>query len=276
MNQNKIEFTSSSKAVLIPYLLDNSYDKPFILVIPGGGYDHYGKKEQDTICEFFNSKGFSSALLLYTLAPFKFPDALMDLAQCVAYIREKSNEWKIDEHKLILCGFSAGGHLSASLGCFWNSPLLKNISLNGKNLLPQDIRPDGLCLCYPVISSDKKICHEKSILRLTENLSEEECKFLCDKTETKGSLLPKELIRDALSLEKHVSKDFPKTFMWHTVQDKAVPAENTIEFAKALKEKNIDFEYHLFAEGEHGLSLAKGTSAESWTDLFISFSKKFD
>ncbi len=266
---NRIQFTQSSDAYLIPFILDNTKAKsPFILVVPGGGYNHYGTKEQETIAQFFNSKGFSSAVLYYTLSPFKFPDALVDLAQAVAFIRQNADKWNIDSQKICLCGFSAGGHLCASLGCYYNSPLLKDLTLNNEKLTAADIRADSLCLCYPVISADKKICHEGSIKCLTENLTQEECLTLCKQTNTDSAN-----IRDVVSLEKHVSKDFPKTFMWHTRTDKAVPAENTLRFAQSLKEAGVDFEYHLFKEGDHGLALAEGSKAEIWTSLFLNWNK---
>lgn len=274
---DKIQFTKTSDAYLIPFLLHNADKKnPFILVVPGGGYNHYGKKEQETIAQFFNSKGYSSAVLYYTLSPFKFPDALFDLAQAVTFIRKNADKWNIDSTKICLCGFSAGGHLCASLGCYWNSPLLKDLTLNNEKLNSDDIRPDSLCLCYPVISADKEICHEGSINALTENLTSEECLILCEQTGTKNpdNKTPKELIRDAVSLEKHVSPSFPKTFMWHTRTDKAVAAENTLRFAESLKKAGIDFEYHLFHEGDHGLALAEGTKAETWTSLFLNWNKE--
>ena len=273
MNHEKIELCPSSKARIAPYILENQKKNPFILVVPGGGYNHFGKKEQETIALFWNSLGFSSAVLYYTLAPFKFPEALFDLARAVAFIKKNSDEWNIDPQKIYLCGFSAGGHLCASLGCFWNTPLLQNLTLDGKILLPEQIRPDALCLCYPVISADKKICHEGSIQRLTENLTEAERIELCKKTFTQNpeNKNSEELIRDAVSLEKHISKDFPKTFVWHTRTDNAVPAENTLIFAKSLKDAGIEFEYHLFKEGEHGLALAENTPAQLWPQMFVNF-----
>jgi acetyl esterase/lipase len=272
MNCSKIEFTSSSSASLTPYLLSSSKaDNPFILVVPGGGYDHYGHKEQDDICRFFNEKGFSSAVLHYTLSPFKFPDALFDLALAVAYIKQNSDIWKIDKTKITVMGFSAGGHLCASLGCFYNSPLLENLKLNGKQLNPSDFKPHSLCLCYPVISSKKEICHEGSILRLTENLTENDIKQLCTLTRTQQSENFTEDARRAVSLEEHVNADFPPVFIWHTNEDKAVKSENTLLFALALKSKEIDFEYHLFEKGEHGLALAQDTQAGIWPELFINW-----
>lgn len=269
MNCEKIELSTASGVSIIPFILEkpakSNSRNPFILVVPGGGFTHFGQKEQESVAQFWNSKGFSSAVLYYTLAPFKFPDALFDLSRAVAFIREKSDEWNIDKDRIYLCGFSAGGYLCAALGCWWNSPLLKSGGFN-----PEQIKPDALCLCYPVISADKAICHEGSIQHLTENLSEEECIRICELTSTQiqDSDNPKEKIREALSLERHVGSDFPRTFIWHTEEDKSVPPQNTLRLAESLMNKGICFEYHLFEKGLHGLSLAQDTPAHVWTEMF--------
>lgn len=275
MNCDKIELDSSSKAFMVPYLLKNqdSEKVPFMLVVPGGGYNHFGKKEQESIALFWNSMGFSSAVLYYTLAPCKFPQPLFDLARAVAFVRKNAENWKIDSEKIWLCGFSAGGHLCATLGSFWNTPLLKDIIMEEKHLSPEEFCPDGLCLCYPVISAERKICHEGSILRLTENLTEAECEQVCSQTLTENpdGKPFKELVRDAVSVEKHISKTFPKTFVWHTLEDQAVPAENTLVLAESLKQTGVVFEYHLFKSGQHGLALAEETPAQVWPQLFMNF-----
>ena len=61
---------------------------------------------------------------------------------------------------------------------------------------------------------------------------------------------------DLLSLEKHVPADFPPTFLWTTFEDEAVPMQNTLLMAWALREQNIPYELHIFPEGQHGISLA--------------------
>lgn len=244
-----------------PFLIDSDKELPFVIVVPGGGYNHYGTKEQDSIALHFNKSGFHSAVLHYSIAPTKFPQPLVDLANAVKEVRNNAAEWKVDPSKIILCGFSAGGHLCASLGCWWNSPLLKKYGFNS-----EEIKPDYLCLCYPVISSDKEICHEGSILRLTENLSAEEEKELCTLTQSKSA-------RDAVSIETHVNADFPPVFMWHTREDQAVHPENTLRMAMALQKNNIEYEYHLFAAGPHGLALAENTQAQCWTELFCNWLK---
>lgn len=280
MDIKKIEFLPDSKADLQPFILkkSNTTKTPFILVVPGGGYNHYGKKEQDIIAEHWNSLGFSSAVLHYSLENFSFVRALKDLALAVAFVRKNAQDWNIDEKKIFLCGFSAGGHLSASLGAYWNTPLLQNLSLNGQKLKPKDIFPNALCLCYPVISTNSKICHKGSVQKLTENLSQEESEKILSLLEKPNSKKPSKAgdsylkrLKTAFSIEKNVDLDFPKTFMWHTLQDKAVPPENTLRFANALAKAGVYFEYHLFTQGEHGLSLAQGTPAAQWSNLFINW-----
>ncbi|MGB8453916.1 MAG: prolyl oligopeptidase family serine peptidase [Anaerocolumna sp.] len=64
-----------------------------------------------------------------------------------------------------------------------------------------------------------------------------------------------------MSLEKQVTEDTPRTFIWHTFPDDCVPAENSLLFVMALKEKNIPTEFHLYPVGGHGLGLATRETA---------------
>ena len=124
-----------------------------------------------------------------------------------------------DGAPIFVCGFSAGGHLAATLGVHW-----KALGLS---------RPDGLILCYPVITAEEGLCNAESIRSIA---GEEQRAFF--------------------SLEKHVSADTPPTFLWHTAEDHSVPVENSLMFATALKRWGVPFEMHIYPFGEHGLSLA--------------------
>ena len=263
-----------SKATLTTYILEN-YPKfsaervrPLVLVIPGGGYSHFGEREQEAVAVKMNSLGFHAAILHYTLAPMRFPEALCDAANAVALIRENAEKWHVDSSKIILCGFSAGGHLAASLGCFWKSDFLQNYVAHKC----EEIRPNFLVLCYPVVTSDEKYCHAGSIKNVIGSISDEESEKICKS-------LGKNSIREVVSIEKNISGDFPPTFIWHTLKDEAVPAKNTLLLASALYENGIECEYHLFNRGKHALALATeetanpdGTNAEKecavWPELF--------
>ena len=258
------------------YILEKTDDpqtsaRPFILVVPGGGYDHYGRHEQEQIALKMNSFGFSSAVLHYSLKPTKFPQPLLDAAQAVSFIRKNSEKWNINPDKIILLGFSAGGHVAASLGAYWNSNLISAFS----ELSPQEIKPNALILSYPVITADKDFCHSGSINALLENLSEDEKKNLLKITNSEN-------LRDVVSIEKHITKDFPPSFIWHTLADKAVPPENTIFMIQALRHANIEFEYHLFSRGQHGLALscaqtsnADGSNSEKECEIWPELMKNW-
>ena len=97
----------------------------------------------------------------YSVAPSRFPTAVKELALAVALVREHSQEWHVDPERIFVCGFSAGGHLACSLGVFWNREFLwKSL---GKE--PEQIRPNGMILGYPVISSGP-FAHVGSFKRL--------------------------------------------------------------------------------------------------------------
>jgi acetyl esterase/lipase len=77
---------------------------------------------------------------------------------------------------------------------------------------------------------------------------------------------------DMFSLEKHVHDKVPPTFIWHTSEDDAVPAENSLRYALSLAEKKVPYELHLYEKGFHGLGLGtianrKFFHVRSWPSL---------
>lgn len=224
-------------AQLETYFLSNSASidpqrtRPTVLICPGGAYEKTSDREAEAVAIRMCARGFHACVLRYSVAPVRYPAALLQLAKSVAWLRKHSGEYHIDPEKIVLCGFSAGGHLAASLGVFWNS------SLPGEKagLFGEDIRPNRLLLCYPVISSGT-FAHRGSF----ENLLGRDCT---------------EEDRRKQSLELWVNRDTPPSFLWHTVTDETVPVENSMMFAQALKKAGVSFEMHLYPRGGHGLSL---------------------
>ncbi len=210
--------------------------RPALVVCPGGGYEYCSDREAEPIALAFASRGFQACVLQYPCGEnHHFPEQLCALAHTVAWLRENAGRLHLDANRIAVAGFSAGGHLAASLGVFWNAPFLAKET----GLLPESMRPDRLVLGYPVISGEPGIAAEPSMRSL---LGQEPCED------------PKE--REFVSLEKHVTAQVPPTFLWHTYPDATVPVENSLYFALALRKAGVPFEAHIYSVGGHGLSLA--------------------
>lgn len=212
-----------------PALMNN--ERPMIIICPGGGYNHVSDREGEMLAMQFLAAGFHAAVLRYSVAPAIFPTQLKELAKAVALVRSCAEQWHVIKDKIIIQGSSAGGHLAASYGCFW-----KNRELFSE--LPDSdiefIKPNGLILSYPVITSGE-YAHQGSFEALLGVFYD--------------------TYKQTVSLELQVNENTPKTFLWHTLEDASVPVENTILFMQALKKNNIPFECHIYPKGIHGLSL---------------------
>ena len=263
--QIKIQVEGSGKDVCLEtYILGDVMDgarnrkTPLVLICPGGGYAMTSNREAEPIALQFNSMGYQAAVLRYSCAPAVYPTALCEVAQSVKLIREHAEDWNVDAEKIIVMGFSAGGHLAASYGVFWNESWLTEKMQCDKQLL----KPNGLVLCYPVISSKEEIAHQDSIKNLL------------------GESYPE--MKEQVSLEDKEGKHTPKTFLWHTFTDPVVPFWNSFRFAEALGKAGVPMEYHLYPQGGHGLSLANEQTAneegkgvekvcQSWVPLLRSW-----
>lgn len=232
----------SEGAYMLTYFWEESRElypgqkRPVILICPGGAYRMTSDREAEAIAIRFMSMGYHTAVLRYSVSPARYPVALHQLAKAVSILRERSEEWFIRPEQVVVMGFSAGGHLAASLGMFWNQGEITN----ALELAPEQIRPNGMILCYPVITSGA-FGHEESFRNLLGERYEE--------------------LREQMSLEKQVSKDTPKTFIWHTFEDTVVVPENSLFFVQAMKKAGIPVEYHLFPEGNHGIGLGNELTA---------------
>lgn len=219
---------------LTTYVLDDPLEinrkRGAVLICPGGGYAFCSAREAEPIALNFNAAGYHAFVLDYSVAPHVFPDALCEASDSMRIIREHAEEWNVDKDKIAVCGFSAGGHLAASLATLWNTE--KAVKCDDKMN-----KPNAAILCYPVLTSGEK-AHRGSF----ENL-------LGENKDNKEML-------EYLSLEKRVSKDTPPTFLWHTYTDDGVPVENSLMFADALRKNDVPFEMHIYPKGGHGLSLA--------------------
>ena len=184
-------------AHVVFYILDTPGEKlwiqkrPFVILCPGGGYERTSFREGEPIAMYFLGKGYHVAILRYSTAPAVFPAALLELGRTMALIHENGEKWKADTDQIFVQGCSAGGHLAGTLGTMWQEPFLAQ-KLHVK---AEDLRPAGLLLCYPVISSKEGVAHEGSFRALLGDRYEAE--------------------KEKLSLEDRVGEETPPCFLWH-------------------------------------------------------------
>lgn len=208
---------------------------PAVLIFPGGGYDYCSDREADPVALRFMGLGIASFVLRYSCVKKKFPTALLEALSALKYIRENADSFFVDPNKISVMGFSAGGHLAASVSNFYHD---KDI-LSVLNATENEVKPNKSVLCYPVITSGS-FTHESSILNLLADGGDEN-------------------LRKKLSLETQVSDKTPETFLWHTADDGCVPIENTLYYMTALSKHKIPFEAHIYEWGGHGMSLCDET-----------------
>ena len=226
--------------------------RPAVIVCPGGGYRYTSTRESESIAMQYLAAGMQAFVLYYHCAPAVFPCALLELAKSVSIVRSHAAEWNIDPDKILVVGFSAGGHLAASIGCFWNQEFV----YGPLGLTAEDIRPNGNILGYPVITSGE-FAHRGSFDMLCAGLDQE--KYL-----------------ELTSLEKQAGAQNPPTFIWHTNEDQAVPVENSFLYTAALRKAKVPVEFHMYAHGWHGLSLANEETKcdkDGWMGLSITWIK---
>ncbi len=264
--------------------------RPAVVVCPGGGYAFCSDREAEPVVMQFLSMGYHCFCLYYSVAPENhFPVSIWEAAKAVAIVREHSEEWLVDPEQIYICGFSAGGHLACSLGMFWN----RKFVWEPLGLTAEQVRPDGMILGYPVISSGP-FAHRGSfecLLRTEgQKMTAEEYfrKYVgplagaagavhvaeltgtpdqdggtgltavgmgCTEEESRGTM------EDFVSLELRVTKDSPRAFLWHTFTDGSVPVENSLFLASALRRCGVNVEMHIFPQGGHGLSLANAETS---------------
>lgn len=230
-----------------------------LVIIPGGGYSHivYDKESEEIIPTFIN-KGYTLFILTYRLPGGGHAEGsdvcLADAQQAMRIIREQNKNLKLDV--LGVMGFSAGGHVAASLGLKYDKQVLHKPN---NELDTISARPDFMILMYPVISMEEPFCHlgsRKQLLGDSPSLAH----------------------LSEYSLDNQVRSETPRTLLIHAVDDKDVPCENSMLFFKSLKALSIPTEMHLFENGEHGFSLrnTKNLPVNIWPNLVDNWILKKD
>ncbi len=204
---------------------------PTVVVLAGGGYVNRVDHEGEAVAKFYQDRGMNAFVVHYRLAPYAFPAALMDVQRAIKILKKNADLYKVDENRLFVIGFSAGGHLATCVAT------MEDHAKIGDEY--DDVSPSvsGVILGYPVTSA------------LEEDGPVTECVAqLTDRSRA---------AREALTTYRLVNEKTPPCFIWHTSEDEGVDVTHSLKFADALHRHKIPVEMHIFPKGRHGLGLAK-------------------
>jgi len=226
---------------------------PAVIICPGGGYAKQAYEHEGTeVAQWLNQLGINAFVLKYRLPdeetstnPTYVP--LMDAQRAIQYVKTFATKLNVDENKVGIMGFSAGGHLAASCTNLTDpvDPALGDAP----------IKPDFSILLYPVISMKDELTHVGSRNNLMGNK-------------------PSDQLVNKFSMEEQVSDQTPITFICHAKDDQAVVVRNTEAYAAALMEHNIPAEVHILESGGHGFGMRQDSPAFIWTELLKQWLKQ--
>ena len=230
-----------------------------VIVCPGGSYSWLDYNTEGTmVAQWLCQNGIAAFVLRYPVqgkfqyvthsrllfGGHKHPDMIHDLQRAIVHVREHATEYRINPHRVGAMGFSAGGHLVMSAAEFFTS---------------QADRPDFVAPIYPVVSMSAKATHKRSR------------RALLGETGKRNSVL-----RDSLSLEKHVPADCPPVFLVNCLDDHVVKPQNAILLDSALTARGIPHRYLQYHTGGHGFGASdtKGTAeSRQWRAEFLKWLK---
>lgn len=225
----------NSEAYLEVYIADKVGDRMrnALLVIPGGAYSRVcSDREGEPIAMAFMPYGFNAFVLHYSAGKKAFPSHLIEASLAMKHIRDNAERYGIDSKNVFVVGFSAGGHLAASLGTMWHrKEIYDSVDMDyGYN------RPLGMMLIYPVVSYKYPQAHSFNNLLMEKEPSEEKLKDC--------------------SIECNVSEKTCPAYIVHTYSDTVVPVKHSLCLAEALENNGVEFELHIYPDAPHGFALA--------------------
>jgi acetyl esterase/lipase len=228
--------------------------KTGVVVAPGGGYEHLSMGYEGVdIAHWLNARGVAAFVLTYRLGPkYHYPVELEDAQRAIRIVRANAAEYGVEEDHVGMWGFSAGGHLTATVGTHFDAG-----NAGASDAAEQEgSRPDFLILAYPVITLEGPYVHGGSK------------KYLLGDD-------PDPALLASLSAQTQVTKDTPPTFLFATTDDKTVPVMNSVMFYEALVKVGVPVEMHLFQHGSHGVGLAPANpELNVWPDLLAKWMRE--
>lgn len=245
------------------YYVDNPSMKAFwpdpvvangtsVVIFPGGGYVRLAiDKEGYELAHWMSLRGVTAFVVKYRMQEYGFPAPLLDGQRAVRLVRKNAKDWGLDPTKIGVIGFSAGGHVAASVATRPDFAADKT-----DPLLSVSARPDFAVLGYPVITLEGESAHSGSRKALLgEN--------------------PDATLVHENSLQYQVKAAVPPVFMFHGVADQVVPVANSLMFFNEVLKFNKQSELHLYQSNIHGVGMVQGQgSISTWTQALEAWMKQ--
>ncbi len=225
-----------------------------VLVLPGGGYTNLSMvNEGSAEAKFFNEHNIAAFVLRYRHAPrYHYPIPIIDAQRAMRVVRSNAEAWHIDPNKIGILGFSAGGHLAASVSTMYDSGPKLDAPYVADAIDALSSKPNFTLLLYPVIDfTDDAVAHKGSRTAMTQD---------------------EKSLYELLSPQKHVTHDTPPTFLVQGTNDRTVPVMNSILYYEACLKAGVPAEMHILENGPHGFGMGltqNDDEIKSWPDQAI-------
>ena len=263
--------SESHKVLLYPYpAADSLRSDVAVIICPGGSYFWLDMKNEGfAVASWLQSQGINAFVLKYrTAGIFDFlhgvrvafrgrrhPDMITDAQRAIRWVRGNAGRYGIDSAKVGVMGFSAGGHLAMSAACFHDTDFA-----SGSPAADGSLRPSFVVPVYPVVTMSGDCVHKRSRRGLLGEDHTSDC-----------------IMRDSLSLEKHIPADCPPVFIVNCADDPVVDSRNSVLLDSALVAAGVQHTYVRYERGGHGFGVsdaAGSPESRQWKHEFIKWLKK--
>lgn len=190
---------------------------PGAMMCPGGAY--VGLSSEEGMAMSFVGMGYHAFVLYYSIGlRCAWPQPVVEASIAMKILREHADEWGLDAEKILIAGFSAGGHVASGLGVMWNDPEVQRLA----GCSGEENKPNAMLLCFPCINIDMPVFEDNK------------------------------LVVKAIKNEEMVGPHTPPAFVVHSYGDKMVSMEQSTRFVYAMSKQDRPVEYHLYTPGDHG------------------------